>query len=120
SQNKIIIGTTAAIDVKHKGQQYVIEALGELKKNGYTKFEYHLVGGGDPAYLKSIAKRHNIEENIHFLGTLPHNKVFEWLDNIDIYVQPSRQEGLPRALIEAMSRGLPAFGANTAGIPELL
>lgn len=42
------------------------------------------------------------------------------LDTIDLYVQPSRQEGLPRALIEAMSKALPAFGANTAGIPELL
>jgi glycosyltransferase involved in cell wall biosynthesis len=46
--------------------------------------------------------------------------VFDWLDAIDIYVQPSRQEGLPRALIEAMSRGLPAFGARTGGIPELI
>ena len=47
-------------------------------------------------------------------------KIFEWLDSIDIYVQPSRQEGMPRALIEAMSRGIPAFGAKTGGIPELL
>ena len=54
------------------------------------------------------------------MGSLPHNEVFEWLDTIDIYAQPSRQEGLPRALIEAMSRGLPAFGARTGGIPELL
>lgn len=43
-----------------------------------------------------------------------------WVETIDIYVQPSRQEVLPRALIEAMSRAIPAFGANTAGIPELL
>ena len=51
---------------------------------------------------------------------MPHEKIFDWLDSIDIYVQPSRQEGMPRALIEAMSRGVPAFGANTGGIPELL
>src|SRR5690625_396249 len=49
-----------------------------------------------------------------------HNEVFDWLETIDLYAQPSRQEGLPRALIESMSRGVPAFGANTAGIPELL
>lgn len=42
------------------------------------------------------------------------------LDTCDIYVQPSLQEGLPRALIEAMSRGCPCIGARTAGIPELL
>src|SRR5690606_15615778 len=51
---------------------------------------------------------------------IPHQKVFDWLESIDIYVQPSRQEGLPRALIEAMSKGLPAFGARTGGIPELI
>jgi glycosyltransferase involved in cell wall biosynthesis len=43
-----------------------------------------------------------------------------WLDQIDLYLQPSLQEGLPRALIEAMSRGCPAIGSKTGGIPELL
>lgn len=117
---KVIIGTTAAVDVRYKGQQYIIEALGKLKKQGVTNFEYQLVGGGDDSYLRSVAKKNNVEDQIVFLGALPHSEVFDWLDSIDIYTQPSRQEGLPRALIEAMSRGLPAFGAKTAGIPELL
>lgn len=118
--NKIVIGTIAAVDVKYKGQQYVIEALGRLKKQGITKYEYQLVGGGDQTYLKSIAKKFDVIDQVKFLGTISHDEVFGWLDTIDIYVQPSRQEGLPRALIEAMSRGLPAFGAKTGGIPELL
>lgn len=118
--DKKIIGTTAAVDVKFKGQQYIIKALSELKKNGNVNYEYHLVGGGDQSYLKSIAKKFDVENQVKFLGVVPHERVFDWLDTIDIYVQPSRQEGLPRALIEAMSRGLPAFGAKTAGIPELL
>jgi glycosyltransferase involved in cell wall biosynthesis len=117
---KLIIGTTAAVNVRYKGQQYVIEALGELKKQGKTNYEYQLVGGGDSKYLRTIAEKHDVVNQVKFLGSMPHNKVFEWLDNIDLYVQPSRQEGLPRALVEAMSRALPAFGANTAGIPELL
>lgn len=118
--SKIILGTTAAVDVRYKGQQYVIKALGKLKEQGITNYEYHLVGGGDQTYLKSVAKKYNVTNQVKFLGSIPHNEVFEWLETIDIYVQPSRQEGLPRALIEAMSRGLPAFGAKTAGIPELL
>src|SRR5699024_10051947 len=118
--NKIRIGTTAAVNVKHKGQQYIIEALGELKKRGFTNFEYQLVGPGDQTFLKSIANRNNVSNQVVFLGSKKHEEVFKWLDTIDIYTQPSKQEGLPRALIEAMSRGLPAFGANTAGIPELL
>ena len=118
--SKIVIGTIGAVNVKYKGQQYVIEALGKLKKQGITKYEYQLVGGGDQTYLKSVAEKFNVADQVKFLGAIPHDEVFEWLDTIDIYVQPSRQEGLPRALIEAMSRGLPAFGAKTGGIPELL
>lgn len=118
--SKIIIGTTAAVNVKYKGQQYVIQALGKLKKQGITNYEYQLVGSGDQSYLKSVAKKYDVIDQVKFLGQKRHDEVFKWLDSIDIYVQPSRQEGLPRALIEAMSRGLPAFGARTAGIPELL
>jgi glycosyltransferase involved in cell wall biosynthesis len=51
---------------------------------------------------------------------MKHNDVLLWLDHIDIYAQPSKQEGLPRALIEAMSRSCPSIGSTTAGIPELL
>lgn len=119
-EKKIVIGTTAAVNVKYKGQQYVIQALGVLKRRGITKFEYQLVGGGDQSYLKSIAEKFDVEDQVKFIGSLTHDKVFDWLDTIDIYAQPSRQEGLPRALIEAMSRGLPSFGAKTAGIPELI
>jgi glycosyltransferase involved in cell wall biosynthesis len=119
-ENKIVLGTTAAVNVAYKGQQYVIKALSKLKRQGITNFEYQLVGGGQQTYLKSVAKKYGVMNQVKFLGSISHNKVFEWLDTIDIYIQPSRQEGLPRALIEAMSRGLPAFGARTGGIPELL
>lgn len=120
NNEKIVIGTTAAVNVRYKGQQYIIQALGELKKQGIDHFEYQLVGGGNQAFLKSVSEKYDVLDQIKFLGTMPHNKVFEWLETIDIYTQPSRQEGLPRALIEAMSKAVPAFGARTAGIPELL
>ncbi|BDH60663.1 hypothetical protein MTP04_07930 [Lysinibacillus sp. PLM2] len=120
NSTKIILGTTAAVNVKYKGQQYIIEALGKLKKEGITNYEYQLVGGGDITYLKSIAEKNDVLNQIKFLGLKKHDEVYDWLDSIDIYAQPSRQEGLPRALIEAMSRGIPSLGANTAGIPELL
>lgn len=120
ANDKIILGTTAAVDVRFKGQQFIIEALGELKKQGYTNYEYQLVGAGNQRYLKSVARKHGVTDQVKFLGPMLHKDVFDWLETIDIYVQPSRQEGLPRALIEAMSRAIPAFGANTAGIPELL
>lgn len=118
--NKVIIGTTGAINIRYKGQEYVIKALGRLKKHGITKFEYQLVGGGNVAYLKRIAEKYNVIDQIKFLGERPHHEVIEWLDTIDLYIQPSLTEGLPRALIEALSRGLPSIGSNAGGIPELL
>ena len=70
--------------------------------------------------LKVRLKKYGVEDDVQFMGVMPHEKVFEWMDNLDIYIQPSDQEGLPRALIEAMSRACPAIGSTTAGIPELL
>ncbi|MGN0398090.1 MAG: glycosyltransferase family 4 protein [Candidatus Fimimorpha sp.] len=119
-RQKMIIGTAAGLDVLYKGQQYVIRALGELKKQGYDDIEYQLIGGGTGAYLQKVAEECNVVEQVNIIGQIPHDKVFEWMDSLDIYAQPSRQEGLPRSMIEAMSRGLPCMGARTAGIPELI
>jgi glycosyltransferase involved in cell wall biosynthesis len=115
----IVLGTTAAVDVRYKGQEYVIHAIAELNKQGYN-FEYRLVGGGDKARLQSIAEKYGVADKVIFEGSIPHERVFDYLDSIDIYVQPSKTEGLPRALIEAMSRGCPCIGSNAGGIPELL
>lgn len=61
-----------------------------------------------------------VEDYIHFVGPLPHEMIPDFLDKMDIYIQPSKLEGLPRALVEGMSRGLPAIGTRVGGIPELL
>ena len=119
--DKIVLGTAANVDVRYKGQQFVIEALGKLKEYGYDNFEYQILGAGDQTYLKNVAKKYNVENQVVFLGSYPHEKVFSWLKNdLDVYIQPSLQEGLPRSVIEAMSVGLPCIGSDVAGIPELL
>lgn len=115
----LVLGTVAAVNVHYKGQQYVIEAISRLNKQGYN-FEYQLVGGGDHSFLKSVAVRQGVSDKVKFLGSMSQEKVFEYIDHIDVYVQPSKQEGLPRALVEAMSRGCPAVGSTAGGIPELL
>ncbi len=119
-EGKIVIGTAAALNVRYKGQQYVIEALGRLKKQGLCNFEYQLIGGGDQEYLKQVAVQNNVQEEVKIIGQMSHDKVFEWLKNIDLYIQPSLQEGLPRSVIEAMSFGISSAGTRVAGIPELL
>lgn len=111
--------TVADVAVPYKGQGDVIKILPRILAVG-VNVEYHLIGGGDPARLQALAKRLGVDRHVIFHGAHPHADVVSMLDDMDIYIQPSRQEGLPRALIEAMSRGLPALGAQTGGIPELL
>ena len=81
-----------------------------------------LVGDGRHRQsLKSRARRFNLGDRIQFLGWLPAGEaVRHELDRADVFVLPSRVEGLPRAMVEAMARGLPCIGSRVGGIPELL
>lgn len=116
----VLLGTCAAVNVAYKGQKYVIKALALLKKRGFTNYKYQMVGNGDQTKLRRYAQKLGVADQIEFLGGLPHDRVFDWLDTIDIYVQPSFQEGLSRAVVEAMSRGLPCIVSDAGGNPELI
>ncbi len=115
----ITLMTTAAIDVWYKGQQYVIQSIPKLNKLG-IKVKYYIVGEGKKDYLYQEAQSCGVVEQVVFTGKLPLSDVLKLLDKTDVYLQPSLQEGLPRSVIEAMSRGCACIGAKTAGIPELL
>ena len=116
---KLKIVTVASVQLKYKGQEYVMKAISDLKKFGYN-LQYYLIGGGDNTRLKRFAKKYNVEKNIKFMGSFPHTEIFNLLSEMDLYIQPSLQEGLPRAMIEAMSVGMPIIGSNAGGIPELI
>ena len=119
NERPIILTTVAAVDVPYKDQATVIRALALMGRDG-DRYRYRIVGQGDPALLKKLARELGVFDLIEFVGPVMHSDISVVLDDTDIYIQPSRQEGLPRALIEAMSRGCPALGSNTGGIPELL
>ena len=119
NEKTLIIGTVGKIDLKYKGQDTVIKALKELKANGFD-VKYQIVGPGDKSYLENCALTNNVEDNVVFKGPIGHDRIFEWLETIDIYIQPSLTEGMPRALIEAMSKGCPCVASDAGGMPELL
>lgn len=122
-KNKLIIGTAAALDTRYKGQEYVIKAIPSLTEAGYD-VEYHLAGGmtgsKSNSFLKDLAEEYGVSDRVIFCGSLSSHQMMDYYDSIDIYIQPSKQEGLPRAVIEAMSRGCPVIGTSIAGIPELV
>lgn len=118
--SRVIFGQAVnSIDVKYKGEHLIIRAMGDLKKKG-IRIDYQVAGPGTGEFLKHQAEKYDVLEQLHLIGTLKKDEIFEWYKGLDVYVQPSKQEGLPRSVIEAMSVGCPAIGSDLAGIPELL
>lgn len=114
------VATIAGLDVKYKGQQYVIKAIARLAAEG-IRINYLLIGGGDGKRLRKLANRLGIAEQIIVVGRLPHDEVLQKLGHeVDLYIQPSQQEGLPRSVVEAMSVGCPVIGSRAGGTPELV
>lgn len=116
-----VLGTVASLRTASKGIQTMLAAFGQLRRTHGAKAQYRILGPGDPAQWKALADSHGVADLVRFDGSLPAGEpVLEWLDGIDIHCQPSFQEGLPRATIEAMSRGCACIGSTAGGIPELL
>ena len=78
---------------RYKGQQYIIKALALLRQQG-IEMEYHLVGAGTGEYLRKVAKKNGVEDLVFLKGALPHSEIMAFLDTVDIYIQPSKQEGI--------------------------
>ncbi len=108
-----------AVNLSYKGHHYVIQVMANLVKEGYNVC-YNVVGGGDITRLSNIARQYGVADRVNFPGKIPHEEIFGILEDTDLYLQPSDAEGLPRALIEAMSVGCACVGSDVAGIPELL
>jgi glycosyltransferase involved in cell wall biosynthesis len=116
----IVFGLIGSLNSKWKGIQTAFAALKDVIRE-LPKFTFRILGDGDQSYWKHLAISNGLESVVQFDGTLPSgDAVFRWLDELDVYIQPSFQEGLPRSLVEAMSRGCPALGSTAGGIPELL
>lgn len=93
-------------------------ALAQLKKKGFAKWTYKIVGDGvERKKLEILADKLNIKENIIFLGSRDHNEVYTHLVQSDVFILPSYREAFGVAYLEAMSYGLLTIGIQGQG-PE--
>ena len=109
------------VDQLYKAPDVLIAAIAGLTGRGIA-LHLDLVGDGRcRSTLEAQASALGIRDRITFHGQLTAGvRVREVLDKADVFVLPSYQEGLPRAMIEAMARGLPCIGTSVGGVPELL
>lgn len=112
--DKVIIGCAGRL-VPEKGIDTMLKALTYLPPN----HQLAIAGSGsEQALLLEAAKQLGISHRIHWLGHCANMRNF--YRAIDIFCMPSRQEGLPLALLEAQACGKTVIATSVGGIPDLL
>lgn len=101
-----------------KNHEMMVEAFADVVSD-YPNCELDLVGDGDLVnnVRKKVAEL-GIQEKVHFVGLL--DKVYEKMSESDIFILPSKYEGMPITLIEAMATGLPIVATAVGGVPDMI
>jgi len=98
---------------KEKGVDILIKAFSSIN-------DAHLLIIGDGPERERLQILSRNYPNIHFLGLLPNKLVLEYIKGSDIYVQPSRTEGLPTVILEAMACKTPVIATKIEGSVEII
>lgn len=109
-----------SLEQMYKGPDVLLDAFAICLRQDPA---FRLTIAGEGRHLEELLRRAaalGIQGAVRFVGRLTPREVREELDRSSLFVLPSRTEGLPRAMLEAMARGLPCIGTTAGGIPELL
>ncbi|NIM91377.1 MAG: glycosyltransferase [Candidatus Aminicenantes bacterium] len=111
---------TAGRLIKTKGIEYLIEALPKvLERQNNTKLI--IIGDGpEKPRLLSLSDELGLRHEVLFLGSIPQDEVFSYMNASDVFVGPSLFEGLGNVFIEAMACGTPVIGTSVGGIREII
>lgn len=121
----IILANVSAIDPV-KGLDTAIKAMQILKQKGRNFLFVHVGGIRSEDlkskeyanYLKSLVVEYKVYDNVIWLGRK--NNIQDIISFADIYIHPSRSEGLGASIMEASTASIPLIGSNVGGIPEVI
>jgi len=105
---------------KRKGVFDLLEAFAHLAPEYQEKSKLILAGIGEIEEAKALAQRLEIKQHVTFPGWVDPDGRNKLLSDADVFLLPSYNEGLPMAVLEAMSWGLPVVTTPVGGIPELI
>jgi glycosyltransferase involved in cell wall biosynthesis len=100
--------------IKGKGFDLFMNSLEHLDKELAGNAEFVVVGNGPLARL--ISEKGGSSPSVRWLGELPHASMPKCFAQADLLVSPSRSEGLPMALLEAMAAGVPIVCSEVGGV----
>jgi glycosyltransferase involved in cell wall biosynthesis len=105
---------------KKKGIFDVIEVIKNNINLFDNKIELVVGGNGEVVKLQNIIKENKIENIVKFVGWVQNETKAQYLQNSDIFILPSYNEGLPISILEAMSYGKPIISTNVGAISEIV
>lgn len=104
-----------------KGVDVLLLALSKARRQYGVDLHLLQLGGGtaeETRRLRGLAQELGIQDHVSWLGRK--DDVAYWLEQADCYVQASRSEGLPLAIIEAQMAGLPVIATDVGGVKEVV
>jgi glycosyltransferase involved in cell wall biosynthesis len=105
---------------REKGIFDLIDAFAELYKR-FSFLELNIAGEGEASRAARLrVKEHGLFGSVKFLGWVTGEQKINALSTATIFCLPSRFEGLPNAMIEAMAAGLPVIVTPVGAIPDVI
>ena len=106
--------------IERKRIKDLINALGIIKNN-FNKISLCIIGDGEERdNLEKIAIKLNLKNKVIFIGSVQNEKLPYYYTACDLFVLPSRQEGMGVVLLEAMACGKPVIGSDVDGIKSII
>ena len=105
---------------ERKGVYDLLEALRSHREALQGKYVLELGGDGETEKLQQLITEYELDESVKFIGFVTGQHKNQRLQEADVYLLPSHNEGLPISILEAMSFGLPIISTNVGGIPEVV
>lgn len=110
-----------SMNTERKGEKVLFYCVKKLIEKGYDVRALVIGDGTLRKKYEDYCENIGIREYVQFTGLLSSSEeVANTLKKADIYVFPSKGEGLPRGIIEAMSFGMPVLSTFAGGIPEII
>ena len=109
------------MDSYRKGQDILIKAAKEVLDSGYNIRVSFIGDGNKRSEFEELANKEGIKDKVDFYGLIKDKKFIQKIElDSHLFVLPTKSEGLPRSIIEAMSCGLPCIVSSVDGNSELI